>query len=410
VKIGVAQGDITPFEPVWLVGFGSRERRSEDVYLPLKAGALSLAGGSDEALVVTADLIGYDLSFAAAAKMKIAAATGLLPRQIILTATHTHGGPFFYPWAMPGEMEPACAELIHERLVEIAISARHAAADGSVRCGRSTSAFGINRRNEADPIDPDVDTLWFADATGDIACLTVYGCHAVCFSDHRLGPDYPGFLCAELERETGATALFAAGCGGDVNPRIIMERGRNIDDEVVWGSTRELVEQVVQARSTATAVDCDNLRVSTDFHNLPYAGLPTRTSLERIRKGSNPLYVRWAEAMLALLDHGELPQSCPQEIQILELNPEFRLLFLGGEILSQIGLRLKRELQPATTVTCGYSNGLIGYVPNESTYDKGGYEVDGSHYYFLRPAPFTRDVEDLVVSKCLEMVRTQVTV
>mgnify|MGYP003771225729 CR=1 FL=1 len=85
-----------------------------------------------------------------------------------------------------------------------------------------------------------------------------------------------------------------------LNPRIIMERGRNIDDEVVWGSTRELVEQVVQARSTATAVDCDNLRVSTDFHNLPYAGLPTRTSLERTRKGSNPLYVRWAEAMLAL--------------------------------------------------------------------------------------------------------------
>jgi pimeloyl-ACP methyl ester carboxylesterase len=26
VKIGVAQGDITPFEPVWLVGFGSRDR------------------------------------------------------------------------------------------------------------------------------------------------------------------------------------------------------------------------------------------------------------------------------------------------------------------------------------------------------------------------------------------------
>ena len=57
-------------------------------------------------------------------------------------------------------------------------------------------------------------------------------------------------------------------------------------------------------------------------------------------------------------------------------------------------------------MTAAYSNGLIGYVPNESTYDKGGYEVEGSHYYFLRPAPFTRDV-DRVVAKCLEMVRSQ---
>ena len=400
MKIGVVQTDITPPGPVWLAGFGSRDRRSEDVYLPLRAGALSLKGSRDESLgnevlIITADLIGYDLPFAAAAKMNIAAATGLLPQQIILTATHTHGGPYFYPWAMPGEMEADFATPLHDRLVEIAVGARRAAVDGSVRFARVSSDFGINRRAREDPIDPDVDTLWFADSTGrDIASLTIYGCHAVCFSDHRLGPDYPGFLCDELEKETGATALFAAGCGGDVNPRVIMESGRHVEvgDEEVRHSTRELAEQVLQGRPTAGAVEAESLRVASEFHSLPYAELPTLKSLERTRLGSNPLHAKWATAMLRLCDHGELPHSCPHEVQILELNPDFCLLFLGGEILSQIGLRLKRELQPAVTVTAAYSNGLIAYIPNESTYDQGGYEVEGSHFYFLRPAPFKREV------------------
>ncbi len=414
MKIGVAQAVITPSGPVWLAGFGSRDRRSEDVYLPLRAGALSLAGSHEanggEALIMTADVIGYDLPFAAAAKMNIAAATGLLPQQIVLTATHTHGGPFFYPWAMPGEMEAEYAIELHERLVEIAVAARHAAVDGSLRFARASSDFGINRRTATDPIDPDVYTLWFADSAGrDIASLTIYGCHAVCFSDHRLGPDYPGFLCAELEKETGAVALFAAGCGGDVNPRVLMESGRHVEvgDEEVRRSTRELAEQVLQGRSTASAVEAESLRVTSDFHSLPCAELPTRKSLERTCRGSNPLHAKWATAMLGLCAHGDLPSSCPHEIQILEFNPDFRLLFLGGEVLSQIGLRLKRELQPAVTVTAAYSNGLIAYIANESTYDKGGYEVDGSHFYFLRPAPFARHVEHRVVAKCLEMIQAR---
>ena len=82
------------------------------------------------------------------------------------------------------------------------------------------------------------------------------------------------------------------------------------------------------------------------------------------------------------------------------------MVFLGGEILSEIGLHLKHRLQPAHTVTAGYSNGLIGYVPSENTYDLGGYEVVGSHRYFLRPAPFTKDVERLIVDKTLAMVST----
>ena len=92
--------------------------------------------------------------------------------------------------------------------------------------------------------------------------------------------------------------------------------------------------------------------------------------------------------------------------QVLQLNPGFRVLFLGGEVLSEIGLHLKRALSPAVTVAAAYSNGLIGYIPSKNAWPLGGYEVNGSHYYFRLPAPFTDDVEDRLVEAALRVVES----
>ena len=109
--------------------------------------------------------------------------------------------------------------------------------------------------------------------------------------------------------------------------------------------------------------------------------------------------------MLKLSAAGGLPSSCPQEIQVVQFNEAIRAIFLGGEVLAEIGLHIKSALQPATTITAAYSNGLIAYVPSKETYDLGGYEVDGSHFYFLRPAPFAKEIEDLIVAKTVEIVQ-----
>ena len=88
----------------------------------------------------------------------------------------------------------------------------------------------------------------------------------------------------------------------------------------------------------------------------------------------------------------------------MQFNHELRAVFLGGEVLTEIGMHIKIALQPATTLTVAYSNGLIGYVPSKETYHLGGYEVDGSHFYFLRPAPFVKEIEDLIVAKTAGIV------
>ena len=261
--------------------------------------------------------------------------------------------------------------------------------------------------NPDGPVDRDLDTLWFESQAGKLlATLTVYGCHATSLGGYLVGGDYPGFLCVELREKTGAPAFFSAGCAGDVrpwyNPGGAGFRRPEIDEVAAAGSG--LAEEVLAGRASSLPVEADGLEIAGDFHLLPYAGLPDAAHLDRFAAREAGQRRRWAQYMKELLSLGALPAACPHEVQVLQLNPEFRVLFLGGEVLSEIGLHLKRALSPAVTVAAAYSNGLIGYIPSKNAYPLGGYEVDGSHHYFRLPAPFTEAVEDRLVSTTLRVV------
>ena len=420
-KIGIASIDITPQQPVWLTGYGNRDHKSEGVYQSLIAGAISIAGETDEVLILTADLIGYDLAYAAAAKNRIAESTGLLPGQVVLTATHTHCAPFFYPMAMPGEVEKGYAEFLLKQLVHVAVAAKNQQTEGAVEFSRGRSEFGVSRRlpdgkggvlfapNPEGPMDRDLDTLWFSNAAGElIGSLTIFGCHPTSRGGYLIGGDYPGFLCRALSEHTGAPSFFSTGCAGNIRPWF---KGKNEGfntpslEELELASQR-IAAEVMESRQDTVSVNAEGLSITSEFHHLPYAELPDdATFRDKAENHTNPFIKHWASEMLKLSKAGGLPHSCPQELQVLQFNEEIRAIFLGGEVLAEIGLHIKSALQPATTLTIAYSNGLIAYVPSKETYDLGGYEVDGSHFYFLRPAPFAKGIEDLIVAKTIDMVQ-----
>ena len=420
-KIGIASVDITPQAPVWLTGYGSRDHKSEGVYQSLIAGAISIAGDTDEVLILTADLIGYDLAYAAAAKHRIAESTGVLPHQVVLTATHTHCAPFFYPMAMPGEVEKGYAEFLLGQLVRVAVSAKNQQVEGTVSFSRGYSEFGVSRRlpdgkggvlfapNPDGPMDRALDTLWFSNGDGElIGSLTIFGCHPTSRGGYLIGGDYPGFLCRALSEQTGAPSFFSTGCAGNIRPWFKGENsGFNTPTlEELEAASGRIADEVMRSQRDATPVNAEELCVTSEFHHLPYAELPDETTFrDKAENHTNPLIRHWASGMLALSEAGGLPSSCSQEIQVVQFSEAIRAIFLGGEVLTEIGLHIKRALQPATTITVAYSNGLIAYVPSEETYDLGGYEVDGSHFYFLRPAPFVKEIEDLIVAKTADMVQ-----
>ncbi len=78
------------------------------------------------------------------------------------------------------------------------------------------------------------------------------------------------------------------------------------------------------------------------------------------------------------------------------------ILGLPGEVMVEIGLKLKKEKE--NLIICGYSNGLIGYIPTENGLKEGGYEIS-SFIYKLYPAPYSSDMEKKLIEKSLKLLK-----
>ncbi|MCQ2413420.1 MAG: hypothetical protein MJ082_01305 [Clostridia bacterium] len=91
VKFGWAEVDITPTEKIALRG-EFFERVTNEVETPISFTALAVESDGDQAVIVSADLVGIsnDLTAEAAEKLKKMGLNGLDPEKIIVSAVHTH--------------------------------------------------------------------------------------------------------------------------------------------------------------------------------------------------------------------------------------------------------------------------------------------------------------------------------
>ncbi len=77
MKAGFAFGDITPELGIYLTGYGNPARLAEAVHSPLRATAMVLADGANEAAVVSLDWCGISEELASAMHHAINDATGI---------------------------------------------------------------------------------------------------------------------------------------------------------------------------------------------------------------------------------------------------------------------------------------------------------------------------------------------
>ncbi|MDF2662850.1 MAG: hypothetical protein K0Q94_5641 [Paenibacillus sp.] len=93
LRIGWAEADITPSEPVLLAG-QFHARLSEGVADPLQATAWAIDSGADHAVFVACDTISVSAELRDAVRDRLRGqAAGLDPLRVILHATHSHTAP-----------------------------------------------------------------------------------------------------------------------------------------------------------------------------------------------------------------------------------------------------------------------------------------------------------------------------
>ena len=424
-KAGVAKAKITPEQPLWLSGYGSRDRPSEGTRVDLwvKALALQDAGGR-KALLITLDLVGIDRGISVAVCSRLIKRYGLERGQILLSTSHTHTGPvvgenlramYFFPPGMWQRVE-AYTKQLQEKIVTTAGEAFGRLEPARLAWGSGTAGIGVNRRTnpEADvlklraggklkgPVDHDVPVLSVHDGEGRlVAAAFGYACHATVLSDYKWSGDYPGYAQVFFEQaHPGAVGLFWAGCGADVNP---LPR-REVELAEKYG--RELaaaVDATLAGEMKPLAARLDSVYREID---LPFEKIPTRTEIEANLKSENRYDQGRARVQLRRLKKdSRLAPTYPYPVATWRLGDELTFVSLGGEVVVDYALRLKRELGQATWVA-GYSHDVMAYIPSLRVWNEGGYEGGGAMLYYGLPSRWDSTVEQQVITEALRQAAT----
>jgi hypothetical protein len=420
-KAGVARAVITPPAPIWMSGYAARKHPSEGVIHDLWAKALALedaAGG--RVVIVTTDLIGLPREVSDEVAAGVAKKFALQRAQLLLNSSHTHCGPVVWPnlstmFDLTAEDRQTLIQYsgrLKDQLVGLVGAALADLAPAKVFCGHGSAGFAINRReptpkgmriglNPKGPVDHDLPVLKVASPDGKLrAVLCGYACHNTTLGGdfYQINGDYAGFAQLELEKaHPGATAMFLILCGADQNPS---PRGKL---ELAAQHGKSLAEEVDRVLGGELRPVRPPIRTAYEVVNLDFAP-HDRAMFEEEAKSKDLYRQRRAKLMLSAYDAGHPVRCCAYPVQAVRFNSDLALIALGGEVVVDYSLRLKREFPTENLIVAGYSNEVMCYIPSLRVLREGGYEAVDSMRYYAQPGPFAENVEEAILGACREVL------
>lgn len=425
VPVGTASLDITPELPIRLSGYASRPDEANRVVAPLTARALAIGG--DEAgpvVLVVAEVIALDETLSDAVVAGIRARHAIPRERIAVCVTHQHTGPAIrgtLPFMFSRDLPVAelaridrYADRLRERLVAVALAALANRRPAALGWAEGQVGFAVNRRRIVDgkaagytaqpggPVDHTLPVLRAAEGTGTVrAVLVNYACHCTTLKggENVVHPDWAGEAARQIEAANpGAIALVAIGCGADSDPQPrglpeAANHGRTIAAEVA-----RVMTGAMRPLGRVTAAAYRRLEIPLDH-------AVTRAELEgRLRGGVPVAYA--ARQFLARLDAAQpLPVGIAYPVQAWSFGAELAMVFLGGEVVADYALRLKRELGAGRVWVNAYANHVPCYIPSRRILAEGGYEAEQAMDFYGLPTRLAPDVEERIVGAVHGLLR-----
>ena len=405
-KAGLGRVIITPEKPMYLSGDANRTHASDGKVHDLLAKALAIddrKGG--RVVILSTDLVGLPRGITDVVGARLVKEYGLDRARLVINSSHTHTGPlirgnlalmFELNAEQQARVDEYGAQLI-DKLVAVAAAAINDLAPANLWFGNGIAKFAMNRRqklNPAGPSDYDVPVLKVTAPDGKLrAVLFGYACHNTTLTGefYQFSGDYAGFAQITLEQANpGATALFMMLCGADQNPnpRSTLEYAQQHGAELAAEVGRVLAEKMPPVRGA--------IRAAFQSVDLAFA-IHARETFEARLKETNVFRVRHAKAMLATYDQGRPIRRYSYPVQAVAFGKDLTLVALGGEVVVDYALRIKKEYGSKGIIVAGYSNDVMSYIPSLRVLKEGGYEAADSMLYYGLPGPYTDDVEDRIM-------------
>jgi neutral ceramidase len=403
LRVGVARVDITPDQPVTMAGYGSRKDLSQGVHDPLSTRAVAFEQGGHRLVLVSTDSLGFYGGSADVLRKAVLEESGLQPAELFLSAIHTHSAPTVtFDLTRGHSNNVAYSKWLKQKLVEVVRTALTDLSPAQVGYGFGSSPVGANRRevsqdengkpkiilgrNPEIPVDHQVQVLKVTRSGGDqlAAVLFDYATHSTSLgpSNYIISGDVHGLAEQFLERYLGhgVVAPGFAGTSGNIDPWYRILPGFKttngwVPETVLLGTL--LGEEVAHVLEKIQ-------RPATDT--------PIKTLFKTVRLPGKPKTDGTAT--------GEAP-TAPLNITAGRIG-DIAFVGLGGEVFNEIGKAIKAASPFPCTVVITHCNGTGGYVPIETSYPEGGYEVESS--------PFAAGAGELIpqhVAAMLAELRTE---
>lgn len=430
VPVGVAKIDITPDHPVRLSGYAVRTTEASEVEQRLWAKALAIGSDADgPALLINFETCVIPGSLASELARRLEAKAGIARSRLALCCTHTHSAPYLagalptmYGAPIPADHQERIeryTKRVIDDLEKVGLAALADRRPARLSCAQGEVTFARNRRlptsggiqlnaNAAGPADHALPLLRAVGEDGRLlAVVANYACHCTTLGGEfqKVCGDWAGYAQEYVEAgHPGATCIITIGCGGDANPepRLTLEHAKAHGRSVAAEFDRLLG---TPWRSLPAPPVC---RFETI--RLPLQPAPSREEWEaRVRQGGAIAYQ--ARLQLEQLDRGEPLQSeVVYPVQSWSFGNDLVMVLLGGEVVVDYALRLKRELGDPRLWITAYANEVPCYIPSRRILGEGGYEAVDSMIYYNRPASFEPAVEDLIVNTVVRLTPTRVRV
>lgn len=394
LRVGVAKLDITPTDLTSLTSQWGKPLVA--VHDPIFVRALVLDDGTNAAAIVSADLI--EFGDTTELRQRIAREAAIPADHLIIAATHDHSAPkpSFSAVAQARATSAKAFTLnVYDKVVDALKQARASTQPARMGIGTGKADVNINRdeygsRGWRLGVNPDRQsdkTLWvvkFETLSGEpIAVLFNYAVHSVVagpITDQLTG-DLAGAAERYVEQhyENKVTALFVSGAAGDQNP-IFTGPGERPEENVP-------VFQAIDAQGLI--LGAETVRVANRIQKMTSA-VHLEAAQRTISCAAKPL------TKLTPDSHVQPPASLPIHLGLILVN-QIAFTAVSGEVVTNIYWHLKRVSPLTDTIMITLSNGRVGYIVDDLSYDTPTFELDDS--------PLARGcAENGIVNNLVEMI------
>ncbi len=415
LRAGYGKADITPAQPVMLGGYSMREALSDGIHGNdrLYARALVFEEAGTRVAFVEADIIGirdHDVW-----KGKISAATGIPVASILLGDVHNHAAPSVNP-----KNDPQWLPLFEQGLISACRRANSELQPVRIAAGTGHSRIAMNRRkviqqdsdsiltfdenyrsqsfgksrtdqpvgirelagvvrlgaNPSGSIDDLVQVVRIDTAEGKpLAVMIHYACHGTSLGgrNSKISAEWMGRMQENVEKQfPGVGSIYLQGAAGDINPRVV-------------GGLDGYQDDVLTTRALGDEIGGEVVRVYQALS--PKSAGDTRIQLET----KDILLPRQYAELFA--DFTKTTVTAPTTaVRIGDL----MWITFPGEMFHAIGCQVRASAPATYAHVMGYTNGSVGYFPEQKAYAEGGYEVAATHLDPAAERIYLREIAELM--------------